>query len=112
MISVGIDVSKGHSTICVLKPYGEIVSVPFEVEHTEQDLQQLVEQIQSFSDGELRVVLEATGIYHLPVVAFLQQQGIFVSVINPLSMKKYASIALRQGKDGQNRQREDCELWH
>jgi transposase len=98
MISVGIDVSKGHSTICVLKPYGEIVSVPFEVEHTEQDLQQLVEQIQSFSDGELRVVLEATGIYHLPVVAFLQQQGIFVSVINPLSMKKYASIALRQGK--------------
>ena len=26
MISVGIDVSKGKSTVCILKPYGEIVS--------------------------------------------------------------------------------------
>ncbi|SES28016.1 hypothetical protein SAMN04487884_12676, partial [Butyrivibrio fibrisolvens] len=25
MISVGIDVSKGKSTVCILKPYGEIV---------------------------------------------------------------------------------------
>lgn len=35
MISVGIDVSKGKSTICILKPYGEIVSEPFEIEHTD-----------------------------------------------------------------------------
>lgn len=26
MISVGIDVSKGKSTACILKPYGEIIS--------------------------------------------------------------------------------------
>ena len=25
MISVGIDVAKGKSTVCILKPYGEIV---------------------------------------------------------------------------------------
>ena len=36
MISVGIDVSKEKSTICILKPYGEIVSKPFEVCHTEK----------------------------------------------------------------------------
>jgi len=37
MISVGIDVSKGKSTstVCILKPYGEIVSEVFEVEHTD-----------------------------------------------------------------------------
>ena len=35
MISVGIDVSKGKSTVCILKPYGEIVASPFEVRHTE-----------------------------------------------------------------------------
>ncbi len=29
MISVGIDVAKGKSTVCILKPYGEIVSKPF-----------------------------------------------------------------------------------
>ena len=33
MISVGIDVSKGKSTVCVLKPYGEIVCRPFEMQH-------------------------------------------------------------------------------
>ena len=37
MISVGIDVSKGKSTVCILKPYGEIVSSPFEVEHVEKE---------------------------------------------------------------------------
>lgn len=30
MISVGIDVAKGKSTVCILKPYGEIVSKPFD----------------------------------------------------------------------------------
>ena len=39
MISVGVDVSKGKSMICILKPYGEIVSSPFEVAHIEKDLE-------------------------------------------------------------------------
>lgn len=40
MISVGIDVSKGKSTVCILKPYGEIISSPYDVMHTagEMDL--------------------------------------------------------------------------
>lgn len=98
MVSVGIDVSKGKSMVCMLRPYGEVIQSPFEVQHTEQDLMMLVEKIQGLPEVDIGVVLEATGIYHLPVVLFLQQHGIFVSVINPLSMKKYASIALRQGK--------------
>lgn len=98
MVSVGIDVSKGKSMVCILRPYGEVIQSPFEVQHTEQDLMLLVEKIQALPEREVRVVLEATGIYHLPVVTFLQQHGIFVSTINPLSMKKYASISLRQGK--------------
>lgn len=32
MISVGIDVSKGKGTVCILKPYGEIVRSPFETQ--------------------------------------------------------------------------------
>jgi len=34
MISVGIDVSKGKSMVCVMKPYGEVVCPPFEINHT------------------------------------------------------------------------------
>nr|WP_330383836.1 hypothetical protein [Anaerotignum propionicum] len=41
MISVGIDISKGKSTVCILKPYGELICSPFEIEHTEQGLSEL-----------------------------------------------------------------------
>lgn len=41
MISVGVDVSKGKSTVCILKPYGEVVCSPFEVLHVEKELDAL-----------------------------------------------------------------------
>ena len=31
MISVGIDVSKGKSTVCIMKPGGEVLETPFEM---------------------------------------------------------------------------------
>lgn len=97
MISVGIDVSKEKSTVCILKPYGEIVRSPYEITHTESQMSELVSMIKCLDD-EVRVVMEATGSYHLPVLSFLKEYGIFVAVINPLVMKKYASIILRKGK--------------
>ena len=39
MISVGLDVSKGKSTVCVLKPHGDIVCRPFEMQHAKEDLE-------------------------------------------------------------------------
>lgn len=89
MISVGIDVSKGKSTVCILKPYGEFVCRPFEIQHVEKDLDNLHSLLQKL-DGEIRVVIEATGIYHLPVLTFLHDKGYFVVVVNPFSMKKFA----------------------
>ena len=53
MISVGIDVSKGKSTVCILKPYGEIVSSPFEIQHVEKDLEALDNLLDKL-DGEIR----------------------------------------------------------
>lgn len=97
MISVGIDVSKEKSMICILKPYGEVVNMPYEIGHTESELKKLALLIKKL-EGEVKVVMEATGNYHLPILTFLKEQGIFVAVINPLIMKKYASITLRKGK--------------
>lgn len=97
MISVGIDVSKGKSMICILKPYGEVLHKPFEINHTEKDLLMISEMIKQLND-EVRVIMEATGNYHLPVLSYLKEQGLFVSIINPLVMKKYASTTLRKGK--------------
>ena len=38
MNAVGIDVSKGKSMVCVMRPFGEVVLEPFEVSHTAQNL--------------------------------------------------------------------------
>jgi len=89
VISVGVDVSKGKSMVCILKPYGEIVCSPFEVQHSESDLEGMDSLLKKI-DGEIRVVMEATGIYHLPILTFLRERGYFVSVINPFVMKKFA----------------------
>ncbi len=97
MISVGIDVSKEKSTVCILKPYGQVIASPYEIVHFESDIKRLVERIYAL-DGEVKVVMEATGGYHLPLVSSLKQAGVFVSVINPLIMKKYAATSLRKGK--------------
>lgn len=97
MISVGIDVSKGKSTVCILKPGGEILQSPFEINHTANELENLVTLIKSFDD-EVRVVLEDTGHYHLPVVTPLVDNGIFVCCVNALRMKKFCSQSLRRAK--------------
>lgn len=97
MICVGIDVSKEKSTVCILKPYGELLCSPYEIKHTESELSELSNIILRVDD-EVKVVMEATGVYHIPVLNFLKEKGIFVSVINPLIMKKYASMTLRKGK--------------
>ena len=97
MISVGIDVSKAKSTVCILKPYGEIVCKPFDIAHTQKDLNELTSMILRLDD-EVKVVMEATGIYHLPVLTYLQEKNIFVSVINPYLMKIYRNENLRKAK--------------
>ena len=97
MISVGIDVSKGKSTVCILKPCGEVIKPPYEIEHTADELDNLVSLINSF-DEETRVVMEATGHYHLPVAAYLSSHKIFVCCINALRMKKFCSQSIRRAK--------------
>lgn len=98
MISVGIDVSKGKSTVCIMKLYGEIVRPPYEIIHTKEGLQELATLLLHLG-GEVKVVMEVTGTYHLPILMYLKEKGIFVSVVNPLILKKYAdSSSMRKGK--------------
>ncbi len=57
MNSVDIDVSKGRSTVAVMRPFGEVVISPFEVRHTDSELSALARLLKSL-DGETRVVSE------------------------------------------------------
>ena len=97
MISVGIDVAKGKSTICILKPCGKVMMQPKEFQHTKSDLETLVTKLKSF-DEELHVVMEATGNYHLPVASYLKDAGYHVSIVNPLEMKRYRCQGIRNPK--------------
>lgn len=97
MISVGIDVSKEKSTVCVLKPYGEVVMTPRDVQHTESELAKLVNELNKLQE-EVRVVMEATGVYHLPILSYMKENGFFVALINPLEMKRYRCQGIRNAK--------------
>lgn len=43
--AVGIDVSKGKSTVAVLRPAGEVVRKPFNVSHSVKELSELVSYV-------------------------------------------------------------------
>ena len=97
MISVGIDVSKGKSTVCIMKLGGEVLKKPFEMVHSTESILQLVKLINSY-DEETRVVLESTGHYHLPVVTLLIEKDIFTCCVNAFRMKKFCSQSIRRVK--------------
>ncbi len=97
MNAAGIDVSKNKSTVAVLRPFGEVVMLPFEVKHSITGLSELAEQLKAI-DGETRVVMEHTGRYYESVANVLHEAGLFVSAVNPLLIKEYGGNSLRKVK--------------
>src|SRR5690625_4238143 len=88
MISVGIDIAKRKSTVCALKDGKKILWKPFNIYHQRSDVESLIAKIKAL-DEEVKIIMEATGIYHKPLLISLKDAGLFVSVINPLRMKRF-----------------------
>lgn len=97
MNAVGIDISSKKSTVAVLRPFGEVVRVPFEVSHSAEGLASLVQQLKAL-DGATRVAMEHTGRYYEAVANALYEAGFFVSTVNPLLIKEYGGNSLRKVK--------------
>ncbi len=95
--AVGIDVSKGKSTIAVLQPGGVIIRKPFDVEHSCSGLKELKDYILS-QDGDTKAVLECTGRYHEPILRCLSDAGIFVTAVNPHLIKNFGNNSIRKVK--------------
>ena len=101
MNAVGIDVSKGRSTVSILRPLGEVIQTPEDVFHDSVSLEQLADKILALGE-DTKVLVEATGRYHEPVASELHQRGIFVSVVNPLVIHNYNTDAsVRKVKNDQ-----------
>lgn len=96
---VGIDVSKGKSTVSILSFEGEVIEEPFEINHDLSNLDLLNEKLSTFLKEDLKIVLEQTGTYHLPILTYLLDKGYCVIAENPLKIKKYLDRNLRKAKN-------------
>ena len=113
--AVGIDVSKGRSTVAVLQPGGVVIRKPFDVYHNQNEMNDLVTFIKSL-DGDTKAVLECTGRYHRPIVEALHRAEIFVSAVNPHLIKNFGNNTIRKVKtdpaDAKKIARYALDNWH
>ena len=97
MIAVGIDVSKSKSTVAILDSYGTVLATPFNMTHTQPEMNALISRLKEF-DEPVTILLEYTGHYHYPVLKKLQDEGFPVCVVNPYQMKKYGDVEIHKAK--------------
>ena len=97
MIAVGIDVSKSKSTVAILDSYGTVLATPFNMAHTQPEMNALASRLKEF-DEPVTILLEYTGHYHYPVLKKLQDEGFSVCVVNPYQMKKYGDVEIHKAK--------------
>lgn len=97
MNAVGIDVSKGKSTVTIRKPGDVVLLSPCDIPHTQSQINALIELIRGL-DGETKVCMEHTGRYYEPIASWLSDAGIFVSAVNPSLIKNFGDDSLRSPK--------------
>ena len=113
---VGVDVSKGKSTIAIMSAEGEIIEEPFEISHDIDGFELLENKLKKLPKEDLKIVLEQTGTYHLPVLGYLLDKGYFVTAKNALEIKKYLDRGLRKAKtdkkDAYKLAEYACDNWY
>lgn len=114
--SVGIDVSMGKSTIAIISTDGEVISEPFEIEHTKSGFNLILEKIKDIPKDNVKFVMESTGNYCKSLLKIIIDNGYFATVENPLTIKKYCDINIRKVKtDNKDALKIACygsERWH
>lgn len=88
---IGIDVSKLTLDVCW---YVQGEPTFLKLTNGPAGFEALLSKLPSAS----HVVLEATGAYYLRLAHFLLEKGVPLSVINPLSIKRYAQMKLARAK--------------
>jgi len=97
MNAVGIDVSKGKSTVTIRRPGDKVLLNPRDFRPAQSDISSLIGIIKSL-DGETKVCMEHTGRYYEPMASWLSDAGIFVSAVNPILIKEFGDDSLRAPK--------------
>lgn len=91
-LTAGIDVSKETLDISI---YNGEKHENFTISNNKKSF---VKFLKKYSSDDLRVVMEATGIYHLRIALEGHALGYSVSVVNPLIIKRYAEMKMLRAK--------------
>lgn len=100
---LAIDVAKGKSMVALVNSSGEVLINPYEVNHSINDFNNLLNRINQLKLDNISVIMESTGIYHRPIERFFLENDFKVFVINPI-YGKMQKRNLRKTKTD----KEDC----
>jgi transposase len=88
---VGIDVSKASLAVCY--------QVAEQVKHLEVNNNRVgFQQLVKTCGTHCLFVMEATGTYNLALAYYLYEQGGQVAILNPLVIKRFIQMHLKQGQ--------------
>ena len=95
---LGIDISKDSFDVCFTDQTEKVLLK----DHYLMDIDNftnLANYLAKFSNDEILIVMEATGIYHLNLLSFFLEQGFDTSVVNPLFIHAFTkSMTIRKTK--------------
>ncbi len=92
-VCVGIDISKDSFDVALPLINGKGYQ-HFKFSNKKNGFKQLSQQLAPGS----YCVMEASGVYYLPLAVYLHGQGMRVSVVNPLTIKRFAQMRLMRAK--------------
>jgi transposase len=95
-VFIGVDVSKDYFTTTVLfDARKEIFKVVSKAEEFEKRIKPYIRVLDK---SEALILMEHTGVYHLPLAEYLVEREYHVAVINPYSMKKFVEAKMSRAK--------------
>jgi hypothetical protein len=98
---VALDVSKGKSVAAIFSDHHCVIKEPFECSHEPSNLALLCENVDLLCIPfacKPKIVMEATGVYSMPLAEFFYEKGYEVFVLNPLTTSHIKSKSLRKVK--------------
>lgn len=99
---VGIDVSADFSYAAILAPNGDIHKKPFKIKHDLNGFNHLVNEIKKVEEEfnmKTAIFMESTGVYHLSLFHYLNNNFDNTFVINPLITKSNKNGDIRKVKN-------------
>ena len=99
---VGIDVSADFSYAAILAPNGDIYKKSFKIKHDLSGFEHLVNEIKKVEkefNMKTAIFMESTGVYHLSLFHYLNNNFDNTFVINPLVTKCNKNVDIRKVKN-------------